>query len=213
MTEQNRFSPGQRALLRQKIHVVPGALAQSSGDIRQELDSGWNGSTQLVQDLAGLPDAALTWWAAQPRGHILLTAHSDAYEPARLKSDQRHLEGVAQISLSTLVRDPHQAACLALHPLDHLLGCGGAPQGAWLSDGGGINPRWRTVGEQVVKLFDLGYGLSPRARQDPHFYLAEGLVLAMQEKRRLNTADPKLQRLLKASLLNDGFWHNFIANR
>ena len=203
-------SPGLRALLREKIHLARGALAGSPGHVQERLASGWDGALALAHLLTKLPDAGLAWWAQQPRGHILLTAQAQAYATGELLHGQDTLEAVARVPLPLLVTRPAEALALALQPLDHLLGCHGQADGPWLSDGGGITPRWRRVGEQVARLFPLGYGLSPQARTDPHAYLAQGLALALLDPRRLQTEDPKLHRLLRDSLLNAGFWRHFV---
>ncbi len=201
---------GLRALLREKIHLARGALARSPGHVQERLASGWDGVMALAGLLAELPDTGLGWWAQQPRGHILLTAQAQEYAAGELLHGQETLEAVAQVPLPLLVTAPEAVLALALQPLDHLLGCRGQAGGPWLSDGGGITPRWRRVGEQVVRLFPLGYGLSPQAQMDPHAYLAQGMALALLDPRRLQTADPKLHRLLQGSLLNPGFWRHFV---
>lgn len=205
----SQLSQGQRALLARKVHIQPGALAHSSGDVQERLPSSWHAAIDLVSRLHGLPDAAFHWWAEQPAGHVLITTGERAYITGSLDAAQQQLAAVTLIPLAQIVRQPQQAAIAALFPLDHLLGCGGAPHGQWLSQGGGLSRRWQRVGAQLARLFSLGYGLSQAARQDPRIYLAEGMITALHDRRRLNIADPKLERLLGASLLSEGFWHNF----
>ena len=232
------LSPGQQALLTQKVHVQPGALARSGGNVAERLPSAWHAATAMVRGLRGIPDEALHWWAAQPAGHIVLTARENRYETGSFCVGDRTLGAVSFISLNTLIAagaadaadrdaperemlpapeqrersaaDLHPGWARALLPLDHLLGCGGDAGGAWLSDGGGVTPRWQRVGRQVAALFPLGHGLSQVGRTDPHLYLAQGLFTLLRNRRRLNWADPKLERLLKASLLHRGFWRNFL---
>ncbi len=212
-TQSSRIaSPGSQALLREKIHVAKGALAQSPGNVQEQLATGWDGAVRLAALLAGLPEAGLGWWAQQPRGHVLLTAQAQGYVAGELSHGGGSLPAVAQVPLALLLIEPEQALALALRPLDHLLGCGGRADGPWLSDGGGIVRRWRRVGEQVARLFPLGYGLSQEGRTDPHAYLAQGMALALLAPRRLQTADPKLYRLLRDSLLNPGFWGHFVRD-
>jgi hypothetical protein len=206
---ERMLTPGQRALLSRKLHTQPGALAHSGGDVQEQLSSLWQAAIALVLQLDGLPEEALHWWAAHPAGHILLTAHHSGYCEGTLVEDERELTSVSRIPLQQIVFHIEQAAIAALFPLDHLLGCNGAPHEPWLSDGGGLTLYWQRVGQQIARLHTLGYGLSEPARQDVHIYLAEGLYLALNDRRRLNMNDPKLERLLKSSLLSTSFWRNF----
>lgn len=202
------LSSGQRLLLQRKIHVAEGAYAASGRVVRARFPSGWSAAIEIVGLLGGLPETAIGWWAEQPHGHLLLTADDDSYA-ASVSVDGEEWRGVARLPMAWLVDDPARALAAALRPLDHLLGDG--EDGRWLSDGGGISPRWEQVGAQIAALFALGYGATEASRIDPRVYLAEGLALALRDRRRLNGLDPKLERLLGASLLSDGFWHNFLA--
>lgn len=203
------LSAGQRALLQHKIHIDDRAWAHSSAALQRRLPSVWNAALRLAGQLRGMPDTALNWWAAQPHGHILLTAHEDGYAPTRTVGD-RTLTATALVALPTILDQPAQARVLALHPLDHLLGSGGVPGDPWLSDGSGCTPRWQRIGAQIASLFELGYGSSTTAQRDPHWYLAEAITLAIDDRQRLNVADPKMERLLTHSVLATGFWHNFV---
>jgi hypothetical protein len=210
MHTSTHLSPGQKALLAQKVHVTPGALARSSGDVQQRLLSSWQAATTLVATLAGLPDEGFRWWAEQSAGHILLTEQEGGYEAGPLQVGDHHLTAVVRIPLSQIVDHPQKAASRALFPLDHLLGCAGLPTGRWLSEGGGIDQRWQRIGSQIAHLYELGYSLSEEGRHDPRVYLAEGVLAALHNRRQLNTADPKLDRLLHTSLLSSAFWRNFV---
>ncbi len=207
---RKKLSAGQQAMLEHKIHVQPDAYARSDGSVQEQLDTGWQGALLLANLLAKLPEPALRWWARQPAGHILFTANDTKYVAGRLDATGRDLAGVSVLPLALVVRQPRAALVRALLPLDHLLGCQGAENGPWLSDGGGVSPRWLSIGVQIARLFPLGYGLSPAAQKDPHLYLAEGLAAALTDRRRLNTADPKLERILKTSILSANFWERFL---
>jgi hypothetical protein len=203
------LTDGERALLHHKIHVRPDALARSRGDVQERLPSSWQAAIEIAAQWRGLPEDALLWWAEQPTGHILLTAGESGYSADPLEHAGDMLVGVALIPLRQILYQRDQAAIHAILPLDHLLGCGGDGEGRWLSEGGAIHPRWARIGGQIADLFALGYGLSEAGRQDPHIYLAEGLWTAIHDRRRLNLADPKLDRLLRSSLLSAPFWRKF----
>ncbi len=173
------------------------------------LPSIWQSARWLVAGLQPMPDAALHWWAAQPAGHLVITADEERYEIDGLALGERTVHAVSLIPLRAILHDPGGALIRALLPLDHLLGCHGEASGRWLSAGGGVDARWQRVGQAIAQLFRLGYGLSEGACQQPQLYLAEGLVTAIRDPQRLNTADPKLHRLLQSSLLSAPFWRRF----
>jgi hypothetical protein len=206
---RGQLTAGQRLLLARKVHLAPGALARMPGNQGEPLGNGWHVALFLIGQLAGMPQSALAWWAAQGRGHVVLTDGAVGYVVNSLSLGRRTLDAAVQVPLSVVVAEPERAAALALQPLDHLLGCRGQPDGLWLSQGAGLNSHWLAVGEQIARLFPLGYGLSRQGRADPHTYLAEGIVAALRDHRRLNIADPKLHRLLKSTILNEGFWHHW----
>lgn len=201
----SELTTGQRRLLQNKIHVAADAYADAGSRAQARFSSGWSAAIALARLLGGLPETPLRWWAAQPNGHLLLTAADDSYATSLL-TEGKELSAVAALPIGWLAEERERALAWALRPLDHLLGCGGAAGGPWLSDGGGVTLRWQRVGEQIAHLFPLGYGPSAASRQDPHIYLAAGLAAAMTDRRRLNVADPKLERLLVSSLLSLPFW-------
>lgn len=204
------LSPAQRMLLQRKIHVAPDAYAAGPGAVKIQFASGWSGAIEAARLLGGLPEDGLFWWAEQPHGHLLLTGEERGYADAAAV-DGETVQGVALLPLESLTGDVRVALTELVRPLDHLLGCRGVAEGVWLSQGGGISPRWQRIGEQIARLFPLGYGGSESSRQDSRAYLAEGLALALADRHRLNREDPKLERVLVGSFLSPGFWRNFRA--
>lgn len=188
--------PEARTLLSRKIDADPVAFRSAASGVRAQLGSGWRAATLLAERLSLLPAPALRWWAHQERSRILLAGNGPTYG----------LDNICRIPLHWIVSNPREATIWALLPLDHLLGCGGAPQGQWLSEGGGISPRWQDVGARMYRLFSLGYGGSERAVSCSRFYLAEGLVQYADDRRALHASDPKLARLLNDTLLSPSFW-------
>ena len=112
---------------------------------------------------------------------------------------------VARVSLYDL-ESPLASISVVAQLLDHLLGCNGEPAGKWLSDGGGITPKLVLVGEEINQLFHLGYGIDEEATQDSRSYLARSLAWYIEDRRALNVADPRVERLLKRTLMSDSFW-------
>ncbi len=190
----------------QKVHVEPEALRQVSASRAHGVDVPWQAALHLARWVAALPERALDWWAQAPAGHVVLAADGPAYR--LYDADGR--QAVVRIPVLWAVQEPQRALSWALMPLDHLLGCWGKSDGRWLSDGGGIAQAWQEVGRQIARYFALGYGLTGEGRSDPHRYLAEGWAAALMDPRTLNTADPKLHRLLRDTLLSPGFWRRHL---
>lgn len=204
------LTSGQRALLQHKIHIDAGAWVQSDASVRNRLTSAWTAALRLAHSLS-LPDDALHWWASHPRGHVLLTADEEGYCPGERIVGDCKLSALALVPFHHVLMQPKMATIWALHSMDHLLGCDGEPSGGWLSDGGGCSLRWQRIGSQISALFALGYGVSDAAQQNPHWYLAEALWMALDDRSQLNVVDPKIERLLHQSILNAGFWRNFLG--
>ena len=203
---EDEHAAARRALTRAKLHLVPGALARVGTAVSERFDNPWAAVEALTRQLRPFPSGLLRFWAAQERGHVLIGPRDGGYVPGPQPCGRRTLDGVAHVALADLAATNDRPRVLIGHLLDHLLGCGGADEGAWLSDGGGITPRWQEVGQRVRELFALGYGQSEAAQSDAHVYLAEGLAAYCRERRAFNTADPLLERLLRHTVMADAFW-------
>ena len=202
---ESELFASQRIFLQNKIHVAEGAYARATRTVQQRFPSGWSAGIAIAGLLGALPETAIRWWAEQPNGHILLTADDDSYLFSAVV-DGKNLSAVACVPMNWLAADEPAALAVALRPLDHLLGCAGAAEGRWLSDGGGVTPHWQQIGAQIARLFPLGYGETEASRLDPHAFLAEGLAQAITDRQSLNTSNPKFERLLGSSLLSPTFW-------
>jgi len=156
-----------RALTRAKLHLAPGALEQVPTAISEHFDSPWAPVEVFKQQLRPFPTGLLYFWAAQER---LIGPQDQDYMPGPQQCGQRVLDGVAHVALADLATANSRPLVLVGRLLDHLLGCRGAADGVWLSDGGGITPRWQEVGQRVRELFALGYGQSEAAQHDPQTY-------------------------------------------
>jgi len=203
---RDKHTAALRALTRAKLHLVPGALAQVGTAVSERFDNAWAAVEALTRQLRPFPAGLLHFWAAQERGHVLIGARDGGYVMGPQQCGQRTLDGVAHVALADLAAANDRPWVLIGHLLDHLLGCRGALAGVWLSDGGGITPRWREVGRQVRDLFDLGYGQSAAARRDAHVYFAEGLAACCRDRQAFNVADPLLERLLRRTVMSEVFW-------
>jgi len=196
-----------RQLLHEHIHLAPAAWTQAPASVRDSFNSPFEPAQRLAGGLQRLPPSLLTWWAALPHAHILI-GDQRGYTPGRLPNDPHDRANVAQIALTDLANpagDLGDVWFWVAHLLDHHLGCLGAADGAWLSDGAGFTLRWQEVGQRIAALARLGYSPQHDAAANPHTYLAAGVALFIADRAALNVQDPKLERLLATTLLHEGF--------
>ena len=137
---------------------------------------------------------------------MLMGSMDRGYVPGVQLCGRRVLYGVAHVALADLAQRNKRPLVLVGYVLDHLLGCKGAADGVWLSDGGGITPRWQEVGGCLRDIVSLGYGSDESGDCDAHAYFAEGLAAYCHDRRQLNVADPLLERLLRRTVMSDSFW-------
>ncbi|NLE77222.1 MAG: hypothetical protein GX605_10795 [Chloroflexi bacterium] len=190
-----------KLLLARKVNLAPDAWASLPAPRRVALDHPWGLAMGLARLLGKLPAHSLRFLAGEPLGQLVIHAGPSRYAP-----DPQAAGHVAYIDVAALPDgDPELWRALA-GLLDHLLGCHGQPDGPWLSEGGGIGPAWQGVGKRIQRLFPLGYGLDETARSAPRGYLASSLAWQMCAPQRLETADPLMARLLRATLLDERFW-------
>lgn len=193
-----------RALLRNKVHILPNTLArlptQQSQQMRSPLDLG----RRLLKPLAPFPAAFLHFWAVHPRGHAVIGPVRYGYQSGSQPVGRHELDGVAWISAPRLMIEPGLAEPIA-HLLDHLLGSDGQPDGLWLSDGAGRNAAWSDVSRRLQRQAGLGYA-PPEVSFSAHSYFAWGLRTYLLDRQSLNTIDPGLERLLTTTLFSAVFW-------
>jgi hypothetical protein len=193
-----------RRLLAAKMGIEPGVLRRAAPALARRYAHEWTPVEAWAAQLARLPAGLLRFLADHPRGRLLISDHT-AYEPGSVAAQGRTLTNVAFLALADL-DDPLAGLEVTARLLDHLLGCNGEPAGAWLSEGGGIAPALVALGERIGRLFGLGYGFDEIARRSRRDYLARSLACCVADRRRLNTADPLMERALLRSLLDERFW-------
>jgi hypothetical protein len=184
--------------------IEPGLLRQAAPRIAGQYESQWAPVERLAAYLEQLPAGALRFMADHARGYFLVGVES-GYVPGEVAIGERVHAQVARFTLHDL---ESSLACIdgAGRLLDHLLGCHGEPDGKWLSEGGGITKELVEVGAEINQLFHLGYGIDEEARQSPRSYLARSLAWYVDDRRALNVADPRMERLLKRTLMSEPFW-------
>jgi hypothetical protein len=196
------------ALKMDRFHVAPRAVELSSAAAQRRYPQLWAPLQHLVKRLRPLPGGLVRFWLKQSGGHVVVTHLASHYDPGETWLKDTALCNVAYVSASDLAEDPTEALAPVGSLLDHLLGSAGAEGGAWLSEGGGANETLRDLGLRVQELFPLGYGFDEAACADIRSYFARSFALYLQDRRRLNVADPLMERLFRASLLSEAFWRS-----
>lgn len=193
-----------RALLRAKVHLQPGVLARLPSSQAARLRSPLDLGRLLLAPLARAPRALLDFWIEHPRGHAVINPLRHEYLAGVQPVGRRSYDGVAWAAAGRLLAEPGLAGPLA-HLLDHLLGSDGAADGPRLSDGAGRNPAWAEVGQRLLRQSSLGYAPG-EAAASPGSYLAWGLRAFLADAAKLSAVDPGLERLLRTTVFDSGFW-------
>lgn len=166
--------------------------------------SQWAPVERWADYLRRLPAGMITFLAEHPRGRLLVSDRT-AYIPDKVDLAGHEYTRVCLCDIRQL-DTPFAGVYVVAQLLDHLLGCDGEPDGQWLSEGGGTAPALRELGRRIQELYALGYGVDEESRQNPRQYFARSLAWYASDRRALNTADPAVERLLKNTLMDDGFW-------
>jgi hypothetical protein len=192
--------------LRGRLRLAPHVLAQALPATRRRFAHAWAPTAVVVRQVRCLPPALQAYLQSCASGWLVIGAQPSTYRPGEQTLHGRTLHNVAYLSVDDLATgDPSPLHAIA-HLIDHHLGCRGAPDGPWFSDGGGPTAGWRQVGARIPGLFALGYAVDAIAAGNVRDYLAQSLALFCLERQRLNVADPQIYKLLRSSLLSDGFW-------
>ncbi|MGB9722569.1 MAG: hypothetical protein ACP5OO_07635 [Chloroflexia bacterium] len=168
----------------------------------------------LDEVLAFLPLALLSHLVAHTAGHVIVVPHV----PAGLRPRRScYVEGEVYVEGRTFRNPvfllgadlaggwgvgPHEVA----HLLDHLLGSDGRPEGAYLSEGGGVTPFLRELGGELHRLYlnrpPGGYrdGIGPRG------YLARSVQAYVVRPEEIRSKDPAMYAFLDEVLLAESFW-------
>jgi hypothetical protein len=193
-----------RAIWREKMHVEATALELAPPTVRARFAHIWSPAEVWREEWAALPAGALRFWLAYPGGHVLFTHRPSAYLPGAQPWREGTLDGVCVVSLAEVGQAAGALPLLRL--FDHLWGCGGAAEGAWLSAGGGVNKALAEVGARFIHIHALGYGHAALGVSTARDYFAHTLWLALREPHRLEVLDPLAYRLYRQTVLAEEFW-------
>ena len=181
-----------------RVHISPDALARSPGHVAEHFATVSDALAATLALLRPLPEGLIERWLATPRGHVVIDARRHGFAAGKSRFRGRTLQDVAWVKLTLLVDDP--VAYLA--PVGALI----ARIIGWEQPDARADQRWRDFERGVQSGFDAGYGRSDAARADVNAYLAEGVAWYLADPRGLNIADPRLHKLLRATVFSEAFW-------
>jgi len=192
---------------------MPDLLAQSPPRVRRVFEHAWAPMQALARELTCLPHGLWGYLLGLPCGFAAITAGRTRYVPGPVTIRHRPLRNVAFVSVEDLAEENEKPLHVIGHLLDHHLGCGGEPEGPWLSSGTGLVRPWQEAGARLPRLFALGYGVDELARSNAADYFAQSLALYCRDRQRLNTADPQMDKWFRSTLWNEGFWKSVERQR
>jgi hypothetical protein len=180
-----------------RVHISPDALARSPGHVAERFETVSDALAATLALLRPLPEALVARWLATPRGHVIIDARQHGFVAGESLFRGRALADVAWVRLALLVDDP----VAYLTPVGWLI----VRIMGWGQDNIRDDQRWRDFERGVQSGFAAGYGRSEAAQADMNAYLAEGIAWHLADARGLNAADPRLHKLLRATIFDESF--------
>jgi hypothetical protein len=202
-SESRRYA---RAWLRARARLAPRLLIQSPSWVRGIFDRTWAPMEALAQQIAPLPPLLWRYLLNRSGSFVSIYTGDSRYVPGPGTVRGRPVQNVAFVSVEDLAKRNERPLHVIGHLIDHYLGCGGIPDGSWLSEGNGIIPDWQQAGTRLLRLFDLGYGVDAVAQADVRDYFAQSLAVYCLDRQRLNVADPQIYRWFRSTLWDESFW-------
>jgi hypothetical protein len=189
-----------------RVKVMPNLLNQSPPWVRGVFDHAWAPREALARQVGCLPPELWGHLLGCDSGFIAIRTGESRYSPQQETIRKRQVQNVAFVSVVDLARDSMRPLHVIGHLIDHHLGCGGADDDLWLSEGGGMMPRWQQAGKRLSGLFALGYAVDEVAKTDVRNYFAQSLAHYCRDRQSLNVADPQVSKWLRSTLWNKAFW-------
>ena len=192
------FGNASPSRLVQRVHISPDALARSPGNVAEHFDAVSDALAATLTLLRPLPGGLIDRWLAKPGGHIIIDARKHEFVAGESLFRGRALPNVAWVRLALLVEDPISY----LTPVGWLI----ARILDWGQPNARADQRWRDFERGVQSGFAAGYGRSDAARADVNAYLAEGIAWHLADPRGLNMENPRLHKLLRATVFSEAFY-------
>lgn len=192
--------------LQTKARLMPNLLPQSPPWVRGVFEHAWAPMRTLAEAIRPLPAELWTFLLDCEGGLVAVCPDESRYVPGPAAIGRLTVHNVAFISVQDLAQDNEQPLHILGHLVDHYLGCGGEAEGAWLSEGGGLLPRWQEAGQRLPDLFALGYGVDEVAQSSVQDYFARSLAWYCRDRKHLNVADPQIDKWFHSTLWDTAFW-------
>jgi hypothetical protein len=203
LSESRRYAP---AWLRARARLAPESLIQSPPWVRSVFDRTWAPMEALAQQIDPLPQHLWRYLLQRSGGFVSIGRGESRYVPGPGSVRHRPVHNVALVSAKDLAERNERPLHVIGHLIDHYLGCGGIPDGPWLSAGKGMTATWQQAGARLLPLFDLGYGVDEVAQADVRDYFAQSLAIYCLDRQRLNVADPQIYKWFRSTLWDEAFW-------
>ncbi len=194
------------AWLVDRVRLGPRLLDRAPAWVRRTFDHAWAPFEAISAQAGRLPARLWLYLLTCSGGYVVVTPGESRYQPGPYELRGRTVDNVALVSVQDLAAGNERPLHVLGHLADHYLGCAGQLEGEWLSDGGAARPRWRQAGVRLAGLYALGYGLDEVARAGARDYFAQSLAVYCHDRRRLNVADPQIEKWLRTTLFDDRFW-------
>jgi hypothetical protein len=192
--------------LRARLRTAPDLLSRAAPATRRQFGHAWAPTAVVQRQVHLFPQALRDYLIDCSTGWLVVAPRPSGYAPGPQPFRGTTLHHVAYLSVDDLAAANEAPLHAIAHLVDHHLGCGGAPEGSWFSEGGGPTSGWQEAGARISGLFALGYAVDQVAAATLRDYFAQSLAVYCLNRQRLNVADPPIYRLLKSTLLSDAFW-------
>lgn len=189
-----------------RARLEPNLLSRSPPFVRGVFDHAWAPRQALAQQISALPEALWQYLMSFSSGFAFVHSGDSCYAPGPAAVRDLSVHNVAFIAVQDLALDNERPLHAIGHLIDHHLGSGGAPDGPWLSEGGGTAPFLHKAAMRLPSLYVLGYGIDGVAQANPRDYFAQSLATYVRDRRRLNVADPQIHKWFRSTLWSDAFW-------
>lgn len=183
-----------------RIHILPDTLAHSPASVIAAFPLPTRLLAATRQMLAPLPAPLVEAWLRDESGHIVIGSATHAFIPGPNTVFKRQLGDVAWVQASRLVED----AAGFLIPAGRLIHC--LILNRWRLPRQPNPAVWEQFWAGLVSCHRAGYAASQEALADIDLYLAEGIARWLADRRRLNLHDPRLEKLLAATLFDASFY-------
>jgi hypothetical protein len=202
-----RWAGQPQAWVHARVRSMPRLLIRAPRWVREVFDHDWAPVAALSSQACLLPARLWNYVLSCTGGFAVICLGESQYLPGPAAIRGQSLHNVAFVSVEDLAQDNEQPLHVLGHLIDHHLGCGGDPDGLWLTGSGGVSPGWQQAASRLAGLYPLDYGVDEVSRSNIRDYFAQSLAIYCRDRQRLNVADPQICRWLRDTLFDERFWH------